>query len=163
LLFSVLASSGIGEIRPVQKPDKRIGSIKGRVVDEAGQPLANVVLSVRPAGGSYEEEREAATDDSGDFVVDHLPAKPYTIRCEASSYIEADSSSSYYLIGEPVTLRMTKGGVITGRVTSASGEPCVKARVAAVRVQDENGQALSLSEGSDIADTDDRGIYRIYG
>src|SRR5262245_12119538 len=162
-LFLLLASSGTGEIRLMQKPDKHIGSIKGRVVDEAGRPLANGVPNVRPAGGRSGEEREAATDDTGEFVVDHLQAKAYTIHCEASGYLEADSLGSYYLIGETVTLKMTKGGVITGRVTSDSGEPYVKARVAAVRVLDENGQPLSLSEGADTADTDDRGIYRIYG
>ena len=163
LLLFLLTSAGAAELGLIQKTDKRLGSIKGRVVDEAGVPLANVAINVSAAGGSYEEEQEAATDDNGEFVVDHLSAKPYVIRCEASGYIEADPSSSYYLTGEPVTLKMAKGGVITGRVTGGTGEPYVKARVAAVRVRDQDGQPTSSREGPDTADTDDRGIYRIYG
>jgi protocatechuate 3,4-dioxygenase beta subunit len=161
LLLFLLTSAGAAELGLIQKAYKRLGSIKGRVVDEAGAPMANVAINVRPAGGSYEEEQQAATDDNGEFVVDHLSAKPYVIRCEASGYIEADPSSSYYLTGEPVTLKMAKGGVITGRVTGGTGEPYVKARVAAVRVRDQDGQPASTNEGT--ADTDDRGVYRIYG
>jgi hypothetical protein len=146
-----------------QRTDKRTGSIKGRVVDETGQPMANVVVDVRPAGGTYEDKKEAASDDNGEFVVDHLPVRPYIILCEASGYIRADTYVPYYLIGEPVTITMTKGGVITGKVSSDSGQPIVRARVGAIRVRDENGQPLSLSQGSDTAETDDRGVYRIYG
>jgi len=163
LLFFLITSVGAAELRLIQKTDKRLGSIKGRVVDEAGVPMANVAINVRPVGGSYDEEQEAATDDNGEFVVDHLSAKPYVIHCEASGYIDADPSSSYYLTGEPVTIRMTKGGVITGRVLGGTGEPCVKATVGTVRARDQDGQPVSSGEESDTAETDDRGIYRIYG
>jgi hypothetical protein len=57
-----------------------------------------------------------------------------------------------------------KGGVITGRVLNAAGEPLVAVRVSAQLVRDANGQtAIGGSGMGGDFQTDDRGIYRIFG
>src|SRR5262249_4529256 len=73
----------------------------------------------------------------------------------------------YYRPGDQVTIRMTKGGVITGKVTDSQGQPAVQIPVQAIRLRDEKGRParqvakpFSTSEG---ANTDDRGIYRLHG
>jgi hypothetical protein len=57
---------------------------------------------------------------------------------------------------------MAKGGVITGTVTTPQGEPVIAARVSAILVRDSRDRPVR-SGGGQVAWTDDRGIYRVYG
>jgi len=143
----------------------REGSIKGRVFDESGQPFSNIVVTVRPVNGEYETRREVVTDEDGNFNVESLSAKAYTVECEARGYVEDDSdgSSTHHLIGDTVTLRLRKGGAITGRVADESGARLVKASVGVYRVRDGEGRLLRSPQRWDNAETDDRGVYRAYG
>ena len=54
-------------------------------------------------------------------------------------------------------------GVITGRVTTLTGEPMVGVRVSALMVKDLNGNPERRQSGERQRFTDDRGVYRIYG
>jgi hypothetical protein len=54
-------------------------------------------------------------------------------------------------------------GVITGRVTTLTGEPMVGVRVNALMVKDLNGNPERRQFGGRQRFTDDRGVYRIYG
>ena len=60
-------------------------------------------------------------------------------------------------------LALVKGGVITGRVTNASGAPVVAVQVLARRVRDAEGRLVRSDPFSRIRPTDDRGIYRLFG
>src|SRR5262249_14402017 len=75
--------------------------------------------------------------------------------------------SRKYRIGESVIIRMSRGGVVTGRVTDEFSEPLVGVRVAAERVRDSEGEparnAMTLNDMNSSRTTDDRGVYRIYG
>lgn len=76
------------------------------------------------------------------------------------------SATKYVHIGESVTLQMIRGGVITGRVLTASGEPVVGISVETTLVRDEKGGLPNQSYQLDLAQsrrTDDRGIYRVFG
>ena len=53
--------------------------------------------------------------------------------------------------------------MITGTVTTSSGEPIVQVGVRAILVRDANGKAPGPGRFSIDKVTDDRGIYRIYG
>ena len=57
---------------------------------------------------------------------------------------------------------MIKGGVITGLVTNAKGEPIVGVPVHAT-LQNAQPSVVSFLTGGNMSETDDRGIYRIYG
>jgi 5-hydroxyisourate hydrolase-like protein (transthyretin family) len=65
----------------------RAVAISGRVTDEAGRPLAQVDVTVRPArGGPYGAmTRRRMTDDRGTFRVHGLPTGRYTICAEVRS------------------------------------------------------------------------------
>jgi hypothetical protein len=54
-------------------------------------------------------------------------------------------------------------GVITGRMTTLTGEPMVGVRVNALMVKDLNGNPERRQFGGRPRFTDDRGVYRIYG
>src|SRR5260370_11518545 len=67
-----------------------------------------------------------------------------------------------------MTIRMIKGGVITGRVTSESGTAGVGIHVTATRLRDSEGHPARFNPldmwGQALQwKTDDRGIYRVYG
>src|SRR5262249_48956589 len=118
--------------------DEGAASIRGQVVDNHGQPFANVVVSVYSVGAEYGDVREVAADENGVFRVNGLPRKPYEVNCSAAGFVEdhQDGSSAYHLTGDFVELRLLKGGVLTGRVTGPSGEPLIKAEVEALRTRD---------------------------
>ncbi|HEY9429973.1 MAG TPA: carboxypeptidase-like regulatory domain-containing protein [Blastocatellia bacterium] len=54
-------------------------------------------------------------------------------------------------------------GVITGRVTTLTGEPMVGVKVIALMVKDLNGDPYRRQFGERPRYTDDRGVYRLYG
>jgi hypothetical protein len=62
-----------------------------------------------------------------------------------------------------VTINLIKGGVITGTVTSPTGEPMVQAGVRAILVRDATGKPPTVPRVPLERVTDDRGVYRIYG
>jgi hypothetical protein len=58
---------------------------------------------------------------------------------------------------------MTKGGVITGRVTNIKGEPMIGAIIILVMSRDAEGKP-PMREGLELTvATDDRGVYRFWG
>lgn len=144
----------------------RTGSISGRVVNENGQPVAHVAINVSAIKDSM-QTRNTATDDGGNFEVDGLDALIYSVNVSAPTYFtpprEPEALPIYYRIGDSVTINLIKGGVITGAVTSSTGDPLVQAGVRAIMVRDANGKPPNPGRFAVDRPTDDRGVYRIYG
>ncbi|MCA1633421.1 MAG: carboxypeptidase-like regulatory domain-containing protein [Acidobacteria bacterium] len=147
------------------------GSITGRVLGEGGEPLSGVTVNAsrRSISTDFGPPPTTTTDEEGQFVLDGLEPNVYSLGLSLPGYIiEPDpqplSSRNRVRIGDSVTLRMLKGGVITGTVTDASGAPLIAANVRVIRVRDMEGRAAP-SAASSVRDepTDDRGVYRIYG
>jgi hypothetical protein len=147
-----------------RREDRRVGSITGRITGDGGQPIVGAGVFVRKTGTSSGVGRTIVTDEEGRFHVDELPLGTYFVGANSPGYVPATEFGlvRYYRLGDIVTIRLTKGGVITGAVTTATGEPVVAARVNATRVRDTEGRPLR-SQGGPSGVTDDRGIYRVYG
>jgi hypothetical protein len=146
----------------------RSGSITGRVVGDDGQPLANIRVSVVAfdANSANQSVQAALTDGEGNFRANGLRVGAYQVSAYAPAYVTPRSpgiEANYYRIGDTVTLTLRKGGVITGRVTDASGEPVAGAAVLATQVRDEAGRKPTRMVFQREDRTDDRGVYRIYG
>ena len=144
----------------------RMGSISGRVVNENGEglPHASVYLMLP---GSTSQPRFNSTDENGDFEFKGLDSSLYRVRVSAPSYVATprapDFQPIYYRIGDSATIALLKGGVLTGTVTTATGEPMVQAAVRALRIRDANGETPDGPQFAIERLTDDRGVYRIYG
>ena len=143
------------------------GAIMGRVLNENGQPISQAAVFVSGSPGS-QQQRTTMTDDGGNFQVSGLDPSLYFVRAVTPAYItpprDPDSPlPSTYRIGESVTINLIKGGVITGTVTSPTGQPLVQAAVRAFLIRDANGKPPSGPRFQFERTTDDRGIYRIYG
>ena len=149
------------------------GAITGRVVSEDG-PLPFVSITVLPVSINNNLNRNrgntirtATTDAEGSFKVDGLRASAWNVIANAQGYVVEpppdESASPFYRIGETATIRMTKGGVITGRVLNAAGEPLIAVPVSVQYVRDAQGRTASGGGNGGGFQTDDRGVYRIYG
>jgi hypothetical protein len=171
---SAIAQQGVGDKAKtaVNQPStqaqakERRGTIKGRVINDSGQPLANAGVNLYLIGVAQGQRRNLGTDENGRFEAEDLSPAAYSILPYAPGYVTAMNPNEwkYYRIGDEVTLTMMKGGVITGLVRNAAGEPVVGLMVSALRVRDAEGKP-STRGASFPRDrmTDDRGIYRIYG
>jgi hypothetical protein len=144
---------------------ERRGTIKGRVVSDSGQALANVNITLFPISAMQAQRRMAGTDEDGRFEIDDLAPATFSIVPSAPGYVLpwAANQRRYYRIGDEVTLTMIKGGVITGMVRNAAGEPVVGVMVSPMRVRDAEGKPSLRGGNARDKMTDDRGIYRIYG
>lgn len=155
--------------------------LSGRVVDETGKPVSDAALLAMPTGKTENMQqvlvnyRTATSDEQGRFTFDELSPGAYRLVAAAPGHVLAQDSAEeggrpkLFRTGEPVTLRLVRGAVITGTVTDGLGEPLVAARVRAHRIKDEKGRPavvrVTLDESLLTQEwkTDDRGIYRIYG
>jgi protocatechuate 3,4-dioxygenase beta subunit len=147
--------------------ESRSSAIKGQVVNENGQPLANASVFLRSLG-SQAQGRMTTTDGEGNFQLSGLDAMAYLVSATAAAYItmprDPDSSqSAYSRVGESVRLELIKGGVITGLVTTSADEPVVSVMVYALMIRDSTGQPPRYGVPFRPVTTDDRGVYRIYG
>jgi protocatechuate 3,4-dioxygenase beta subunit len=147
--------------------EKTNGTITGRVINSAGESLSGAVVYAGSMGGTGTRSQRATADSNGEFKIEGLEAGLYRLATTSPGYVPtpqptATDSQGYYRIGDSVTLRMIKGGVITGTVTDPKG-PLVAVGVYAIRVRDEEGKALSTPTIFRERSTDDRGVYRLYG
>ncbi|HEV2669044.1 MAG TPA: carboxypeptidase-like regulatory domain-containing protein, partial [Blastocatellia bacterium] len=145
------------------------GVISGRVVADDGQPMEGAQVIAVGVGKSALTIAPQMTNcgADGNFKVTGLSHGVYSLLARAPGYVSVQDQSAKYRIGESAIIRLTRGGVITGRVTDEFGEPMVGVRVSADRVRDPEGKpdrsASAMNEMTSSRMTDDRGVYRIYG
>jgi hypothetical protein len=143
------------------------GTISGSIVNERGEPMPGASVFLRSLG-SPNAGRSTSADGEGRFRVTGLEAGLYIVTGYSPAYVfqppETESWPTYYRVGDSVRVDMVKGGVITGTVINANGEPIAGIRVRALRIRDPKSLAMRTPQvGNTERSTDDRGIYRIYG
>ena len=166
----VVAQTQQPVVEPVKAETPSNGVITGRVVSDSGQPLANAVVQARPTGNPNAGQ-SAATDREGTFQVTGLEqGVSYYLYASMPAYTTPPrepgptATPAAYRAGDSVTLTLIKGAAITGTVMTATGEPVVGIRVRVERVmRAANGRRLPNSWSVGEKQTDDRGIYRVYG
>jgi uncharacterized protein (DUF2141 family) len=149
-------------------------SIAGVVTmdDPSAQPMRRTRVIARLSDGRV--ERQGTTDDAGKFSITGLPPGTYTLNASKPAYLAA-----YYGSKRPgrgpgvpivlaagqafanVSLKMAKGGVVSGTIRDDYGLPIASANVRLMQFRTVNGER-TLS-GQQSAMTDDRGNYRIFG
>lgn len=144
------------------------GTIKGHLSSTDGQPLINANVMVQSLTGSP-VAKPTRPDAEGKFAFDNLIPGAYIVMATAPGYIDQSMALGNplqwprYLIGSDVSINMVKGGVITGLVTNSKGDPIVGVPVQATSASPGVSSMLSIVGGTGISETDDRGVYRIYG
>src|SRR5262247_626948 len=146
------------------------GVITGRVVTDDGQPVRHATISIASMGGGGRSAGRltVVSDEDGNFQAEGLDQVPYTVSATAPGYVldpNKRRETNYSFVGQAVMVTMIRGGVITGKVTSATGDPIIRIAVRAIRVRDETGRPDNTAVGNFRPQrmTDDRGVYRLYG
>jgi hypothetical protein len=157
-------------------------TIEGVVVRaEDGAPIAGarVILDHPPvtrSGGWQDKERSdrerlagnttVITNSSGEFfltgVVGDFP-NPTALLARANGFVpDYLSVGSEYKFGDRLSIKLIKAGAISGKVKNPAGEPIMNMPIRLILRQDDAyGRPDSMIV--DVAETDDRGAYRIYG
>ena len=150
-------------------------AIAGRVLAaDSGRPVkrARVFVTGAVAGGGR-GGNTTITDEQGRYSIASLAAGNYTVTASKAGFVDAVYGQRRPLQpGTPVQvaegqavasvdLRLTRGGVITGRVADEDGEPLARALVTVQRYQYVRGERQLTPAGGD--QTDDRGQYRVFG
>ena len=172
-LCTGLLSAANSQTKNAKKP--LIGSVSGRITIH-GKGVAGIIVGVRsydysaPPGPAL----KGTTDSEGNYKITGIPTGNYQVSPMAPAYVVIDllpprGRGRNLLLSDgedvqDVDFSLERGGVITGRVTDTGGRPVVEERLTLVPV-DQNKQTLQnygpvMSNG---AQTDDRGVYRIYG
>lgn len=182
-LILVLAASTAPEVaqahHQVQSPGPT-GTISGRVTVE-GKPAPRIHIVLEPVGfpGSDTILQKTITNNGGHYRLTGIPEGRFRVRPVAHPFVISDgpgwegmstkSSSILGVVGliisvgrdeiiENLDFTLTRGGVITGRVIDAKGQPVIEAAVFCHPLRSHTSPYRQLSWL-----TDDRGIYRIYG
>ncbi len=174
LLVFVCASSArfvraqrVNQSDRTPKSSKSEGAITGRVIGADGQPLEDIEVYASRIGAERSSNHSAITGEEGSFKLTGLAPGLYVVGVIVPGFIGAGASTenAIHRIGENLTINLTRGVVISGRVTDETGEPIVRVAVTPQRLRDLEGQKVRpRHDGSFIGSlTDDRGIYRIYG
>ena len=156
----------------------RSRTITGRVIDQNNAPLEDATIVSLPAGITNAQQsamtaakiRPTSSDEQGRFSIDNVAPGAYIIYVDLPGYIAAPDDNEareqkYYRPGDTASIRMIKGGIITGTVTTMTGEPIIGIKVNAIRLRDLKGRAM-FQNAFDLQRefrTDDRGVYRLYG
>lgn len=144
-----VVAAGIGQPPPRDPraaPQTGTAAIKGRVVDaQTSTPVARALVRLI---GPADSRAVVTTDASGVFAFTALPAGAYSLSIGKSTYLQTQFPepgrtlrSRYQPLrladGETVdavTVRLYRGGVMTGRVVDVHGEPVEYADVRAMRL-----------------------------
>ncbi|HEX8493542.1 MAG TPA: carboxypeptidase regulatory-like domain-containing protein [Pyrinomonadaceae bacterium] len=158
-------------------PATGTGIISGRITlgDKPAQGVSVVVLLSSAYGSDRKPTARATTAADGQFRLTNVPAGRYQVMPVAPALVLSSSLPSFRDQGKSVNLAdgetienidfsLARGGVITGRVTDADGRPVIGESVRLAL----SGKGSDRSSGSFFVNpflhqTDDRGIYRIYG
>jgi len=180
---AILFQSSAANARSSDAKIKAIGSISGRVT--IGGKAAEGIPVAAVAGETINRRDAAArsvTDGEGHYHLSGLAPGQYQVWTLSPGMIAEPGPFPRY--GFPyygsiqnillsanedvseIDLKLVRGAVITGRVTDAENKPVVEERVSLQSV-DENGApsrfGVLTSPNDQMFQTDDRGIYRIYG
>lgn len=173
-VFAILIASATP--LAAQTPDTKLkptGSISGRVT--IGDKPAPGIIVVASNQNSSTAAGQATSDAEGNYRINGLasgqlivtPMAPvYVVPFNPMSGLGPIINLSSNEAVEGIDFKLTRGGVITGRITDADGRPVIEERITLVAV-DENGaptrMAYSRQMNFTMFQTDDRGVYRIYG
>ena len=173
LIVAVLFSAATGALAQSSVKKEATASITGRVtVGDKAAPQVMVVLL--PSEYSSPERRPVATaktDADGHYRLMNIPAGRYIIRpltptliVESETRFEEPGKSIIISEGEAIDnidFTLTRGGIITGRVTDADGRPVIAEHVALTPVERSDRERPPLRNPF-MYETDDRGVYRLY-
>ena len=166
---TIVSMPGKGDpphVRIVLEPG---ATVRGKVLDSSGQPLAGARIRIWKCTDGFEEIR---SDRKGNFVVDYVPKgglfevgpgkKGYFVSADKEGYLAAQVQFSFADRPVDVQLTLKKGAWIEGQVLDPAGRPVPGARIF---LDDERGygdpRVRARDEGEFRIDDIARGRHRV--
>jgi uncharacterized protein YegP (UPF0339 family) len=162
-------------------------SISGRVTID-GKPAVNSLVTLSEFNRDGEDGKKGAsggavrqhtfakvkTDNDGRYRFMRLAEGHYSIHALSESYVSKENCGDGNNCREVslddgealenVDFSFVRGAVITGRVTDAEDRPVIGSGLLCFRVNGKGEPEAGSNFGDDpVMETDDRGIYRLYG
>lgn len=160
-------------------PTKPPGTISGRVT-AGSEPVAGVEVMLKPSDNPALEMLQtgpavtATTDANGWYRIAGVAPGSYRILAYAPAYvIEGETNpltpGKTVNVGEGenienINFSITRGGVITGKVTDPDNRAVIAESVRAFKLNADGKRSSSgMPDFANMWQTDDRGVYRIFG
>jgi protocatechuate 3,4-dioxygenase beta subunit len=170
LLFAVASASAQKEAP---------ATVAGRVTNgDHGVAGVVVTLTASDAPARSRATVRTKTDAEGRYRITNVPPGRYQAMPFAPAYVVEGMAETYPPgktltlsagdVAEDVDFRIERGGVITGRIADAEGNPLIGQQVTIMTADANPNTGRRIVGVGPTADprshmTDDRGIYRIYG
>ncbi len=147
---------------------KKTGSISGKVTLK-GNGVPGITVGAVGNRSNFGRSRfGAVTDSQGNYRISGLPAGTYELTPAAPQFVLASVNSSKNVIvdeGENldgIDFTLLRGGVISGKVTNAEGQPLIEEPVHLAALQTNSSEPITQLNMY-FNQTDDRGMYRAFG
>lgn len=161
-----------GSLAPAQTQTKtpKKGSVAGKVTIK-GKAAPGIVVGMRVSQptSQFEPLFKATTDQEGNYLITNVPGGSYQAAPVAPAFVVSDANNLreqtvIMTEGEAVEgidFALVRGGVITGKLTDAEGRAVIEQRVSLIAADPPNPRGRIYQVAG--VQTDDRGIYRIFG
>lgn len=171
LLLVAVSAPLLAQAPPLTKGNAKVAGL----ITIEGQPAAAVRVLLKRKDGPDSPGVTATTNDEGLYQLANLPAGTYRISVYAPAFvIEGGNRLSYEYGGKTVNLAegdeienlnfsLVRGGVVTGKVTDEYGMPVIAEGVVAFPLDQQGRRDNSAAVDILRWQTDDRGVYRIFG
>lgn len=190
-LLSIVLTASFSCVAHAQFGEKQASgaTVYGRAIyHDSQRPARRVHVVLRSLTSFGPEQLSAITNARGEFRIKNVPGGRYFIGVNGRGLVSTDS---FIVLGETratrfdlprlreyfeevevdgrtdkqVVVRVHRGGIITGKVSYADGEPAVQHPVTILR-RNRNRYSMFLDNANLMEETmltDDRGIFRIAG
>jgi 5-hydroxyisourate hydrolase-like protein (transthyretin family) len=177
LLLLVLEVASFAQVPAANKANAKVA---GRIIIK-GEPAlgVQVLLTKRdgpdPGSGPIQSPAVTATTNAdGRYQIINLAAGAYRVSVYAPAYVIEGESLLSYEYGKTVNIAegdqvenldfsLVPGGVITGKLTDEYGKPVIAESVQVFRLDQQGKRDSAASVQMLRWQTDDRGVYRIFG
>lgn len=177
LLLIILPALHLSSLAQTASKEKRAGTafISGHVtIERKAAQGVTVVAASSDYGPLRKTYAQSVTDAEGRFQLSGVPAGQVTVQALADGFVSAVEGTSSDIPAKTISVAdgetvenlefaLVRGGVITGRVTQTGGQPVIEERLSIELVDEAGKKVPSFYFNSFAFQTDDRGVYRIYG
>ena len=144
--------------------------VSGRLTLD-GKPMAGVdVILLTDGDARRAEVARSSTDADGRFRLKVERPGRFRLLPSSPAYVPANPQSAARVVtlapGDEISnadFSLVRGGVITGRITAPNGRPAIAERIILTPLAEPGQERLTLDLPAAIFETDDQGVYRIFG
>ena len=172
--LAVMTAAGAEQARDRGIAPAGTAAIAGVVLTggDPGTPVRRAIVTA--TGGGLPSSPSVITDDAGRFKLTGLPAGRFTVAATKPAYLESaygarrpGRAGTPLVLAEgqqvEIVIQLARGAVMEGTITDETGNPFPGVEVYALDARTPGSIGLRLTARNDVATTDDRGVYRIYG